>query len=73
MNRIEKIVEQNNEILERHHREEFKDIARAMENEEKYIVLKTIPSSVLIDELKKRMMLLEETNNAVKMLFKVQG
>ena len=55
--------------MEERHLEEFKTAAKAMSDDEKYIVLKSIPSDVLIDEIRKRMNLLEKRNKAIKDLF----
>lgn len=70
---IDRVLEQNDELLEKRHEADFKDIARAMEDNEKNIVLKTIPSDVLFNELKRRLNLLENRDQAIKELFKIQG
>lgn len=69
---IEKILEQNELMLEKHHQEEFKGMARAMDDTEKLIVLKTIPSPALIDELLRRVTLLEDRDKAIKSLFNIK-
>jgi hypothetical protein len=71
MNAVEKMQMKIDESLERKHQEEFKDVARAMEDTEKYIVLKTIPTEVLIGEISKRMQLLESRDKAIKELFRI--
>ena len=71
MKTIKDVVEQNDEMLERRHQEDFKDVARAMEDTEKNIVLKTIPTDALIAELSRRMTLLEDRDKAIKALFKI--
>jgi len=68
---VEKAQNKINEEIERRHQEEFKDVARAMEDTEKYIVLKTIPTDVLINEISKRMQLLESRDKAIKELFRI--
>lgn len=72
MNVVEKTQQKIDAELERRHQEDFKDVARAMENSEKYIVLKTIPTNVLLEEVKRRINKLEERDVAVKALFRVQ-
>ncbi len=69
---IQRIIEQNETELERRHKEDFKNVARAFESEEKQIVLKIISTEVLLDELKRRMTLLEDRDKAIKSLFKIQ-
>ena len=71
MNAVEKMQMKIDENLEMKHQEEFKDVARAMEDTEKYIVLKTIPTEVLIGEISKRMQLLENRDKAMRELFRV--
>ena len=71
MTAVEKMQQKIDENLERQHQEEFKGIARAMENEEKHIVLKTIPTNDLLDELGRRCELLESRDKAVKELFRI--
>ncbi len=68
---ISDVIEQNNEILEKRHLEDMKGFARAMENEEKDIVLKTISTDVLIGEIQRRMQLLENRDKAIKELFRI--
>ena len=72
MSNIDRVIEQNDELLERRHEADFKDIARAMEDNEKNIVLKTISNEALLDELKRRLNLLEGRDHAIKALFKIQ-
>lgn len=72
MTAVEKMQVKIDENLERQHQEEFKGIARAMENEEKNIVLKTIPTNDLLDELGRRCEILERRDKAVKELFRIQ-
>ena len=48
MTAVEKMQQKINENLEKKHKEEFKGIARAMENDEKHIVLRTIPINDLL-------------------------
>ena len=69
MTAVEKMQQKIDETLERQHQEEFKGIAMAMGNEEKNIVLKTIPTNELLDELGRRCELLEKRDKAVKELF----
>lgn len=71
-NVVEKFQEKIDVDLEKRHQEDFKGIARAMEDTEKNIVLKTIPSEALIGELKRRLTLLENRDSAIKSLFKIQ-
>ena len=59
------------ENLERQHQAEFKGVARAMEDTEKDIVLKTIPTEVLIGEIQRRVLLLENRDRAIKELFRI--
>ena len=68
---ISNVIEQNNESLEKRHLEDMKDFARAMENEEKYIVLKTIPTQVLIQEISKRYSNLENRDKAIRELYHI--
>ena len=68
---ISNVIEQNNESLEKRHLEDMKDFARAMENEEKYIVLKTIPTDVLIQEIGKRCSTLENRDKAIRELYHI--
>lgn len=72
MSVVEKFQEQIDADLEKRHQEDFKGIARAMEDTEKNIVLKTIPSEALIGELTRRLTLLENRDKAIKSLFKIQ-
>lgn len=72
MSVVEKFQEQIDADLEKRHQEDFKGIARAMEDTEKNIVLKTIPSEALIGELTRRLALLENRDKAIKELFKIQ-
>ena len=72
MTEAEKMQQKIGESLERQHQEKFKSIAMAMENEEKYIVLKTIPTNILLDEVRRRFELLENRDKAVKELFQIQ-
>lgn len=72
MSNIDRVLEQNDELLERRHEADFKGIARALEDNEKNIVLKTIPSEALLDELRRRLNLLEGRDQAIKALFKIQ-
>ena len=69
---VDKVQEQIDADLEKRHQEDFKGIARAMEDTEKNIVLKTIPSEALIGELTRRLTLLENRDKAIKSLFKIQ-
>ena len=71
MNVVEKMQTKIDENLERQHREEFKGVARAMENTEKDIVLKTIPTDVLLGEITRRMQLLENRDKTIKELFRI--
>lgn len=71
MNIVELTQQNINTDLERRHEADFKEIARAMEDNEKNIVLKTIPSDVLFEELKRRLNLLEGRDKAIKALFKI--
>lgn len=71
MNAVSSVIEQNNEILEQRHLNDMKDVARAMENEEKYIVLKTIPTQVLLDEISKRCNSLENRDKAIRELYRI--
>lgn len=71
MNAVEKMQMKIDENLERQHREEFKGVARAMEDTEKDIVLKTIPTDVLLGEVSRRMNLLENRDKAIKELFRI--
>lgn len=68
---ISDVIEQNNEILEKRHLEDMKGFARAMENEEKYIVLKTIPTEILIQEIGKRYSALENRDKAIRELYHI--
>lgn len=68
---INTVLEQNNDDLERRHLEEFKGIARGMEDNEKNIILKAIPSQVLLDELSRRISLLEDRDKSIKQLFRI--
>lgn len=72
MDIVEKTQGKIDAELERRHQEDFKDIARAMEDNEKNIVLKTIPSEALLEELGRRLTLLEDRDKAIKSLFKIQ-
>jgi hypothetical protein len=71
MNAVSSIIEQNNEILEQRHLNDMKDVARAMESEEKSIVLKTIPTQDLLDEISRRCDLLETRDKAVRELYRI--
>lgn len=71
-NVVDKIQDKIDADLEKRHQEDFKDIARAMVDEEKNIVLKTIPSEALLNELNRRLSLLENRDKAIKSLFKIQ-
>ena len=68
---VSRVIEQNNESLEKRHLEDMKGFARAMETEEKDIVLKTIPTDVLMGEIQRRMQLLENRDKAIKELFRI--
>ncbi len=68
---IEKTQDRINEGIERQHKEEFKDIARAMEEGEKNIVLRTIPTEDLLKEVSRRCTLLESRDKAIKELFRI--
>lgn len=70
---IERQNQKIDENLERQHQEEFKGVARAMEESEKYIVLKTIPTDVLLSEIGRRCNLLESRDKAIKELFNIQA
>lgn len=72
MTAVEKMQQKIDENLEKKHKEEFKGIARAMENDEKHIVLKTIPTNDLLEEVSRRCELLEKRDKAVKELFRIQ-
>lgn len=72
MTAVEKMQQKIDETLERQHQEELKGIAMAMGNEEKHIVLKTIPTNVLLDEVRIRCELLESREKAVKEIFQTQ-
>lgn len=72
-NVVEKFQEKIDIDLEKRHQEDFKGIARAMEDTEKNIVLKTIPTEALIGEINRRVILLENRDKAIKELFKVNG
>lgn len=71
MNAVSSVIEQNNEILEQRHLNDMKDVARAMESEEKSIVLKTIPTQDLLDEISRRCDLLETRDKAVRELYRI--
>ena len=68
---MEQVQEKIDANLERRHQEDFKDVARAMEESEKYIVLKTIPTEVLLGEVSRRCVILENRDKAVKELFRI--
>ena len=72
MTAVEKMQQKIDENLEKKHKEEFKGIARAMENDEKHIVLRTIPTNDLLEEVSRRCELLEKRDKAVKELFRIQ-
>ena len=63
--------EKNEQQLERRHLEEFKGVARGLEESEKLIVLKTIPSKDLLEELNRRMMLLENRDQQIRELYRI--
>ncbi len=63
--------EKNDQQLERRHLEEFKGVAKGLEESEKLIVLKTIPSKDLLEELNRRMMLLENRDKQIKELYRI--
>lgn len=69
---VDKVQEQVDADLEKRHQEDFKGIARAMEDTEKNIVLKTIPTEALLGEINRRLTLLENRDKAIKSLFKIQ-
>lgn len=68
---ISSVIEQNNDNLKKRHLADMKDFARAMENDEKDIVLKTTPTEVLLNELSRRLLLLENRDKAIKDLFHI--
>lgn len=68
---VEKTQNRINAGIERQHQEEFKDIARAMEDGEKNIVLRTITTEDLLKELSRRCELLESRDKAIKELFRI--
>lgn len=72
---FERIVEESqnevNEQLNKRHTAEFKDFARAMQSDEKTIVLKTVPTDALLGELERRVKLLENRDQAIKELFRI--
>lgn len=63
--------EKNEQQLERRHLEEFKGVARGLEESEKLIVLKTIPTKDLLDELNRRMTLLENRDQKIRELYRI--
>ena len=63
--------EKNEQQLERRHLEEFKGVAKGLEESEKLIVLKTIPSKDLLEELNRRMLLLENRDKQIKELYRI--
>lgn len=63
--------EKNEQQLERRHLEEFKGVAKGLEESEKLIVLKTIPSKDLLEELNRRMMLLENRDQQIRELYRI--
>jgi len=63
--------EKNDQQLEKRHLEEFKGVARGLEESEKLIVLKTIPSKDLLEELTRRMTLLEDRDQKVRELYRI--
>ena len=71
MDVVEKMQMKIDENLEKQHQAEFKGVARAMEDAEKDIVLKTIPTEVLIGEIQRRVSLLENRDKAIKELFRI--
>ena len=66
-----KLQEKMNERMEKGNQQEMKDIARAMEIGDKEVILKTIPSDVLLGEITRRMTLLENRDKAIKELFRI--
>lgn len=63
--------EKNDQQLEKRHLEEFKGVARGLEESEKLIVLKTISTKDLLDELNRRMTLLEDRDQKVRELYRI--
>ncbi len=70
-NLVEESQNEVNEQLNKRHTAEFKDFARAMQSDEKTIILKTVPTDALLDELERRMKLLESRDQAIKELFRI--
>lgn len=71
MNAVEKMQQKIDVRIEKSNQSEMKDIAKAMEIEDKTVVLKTIPTDALIEELSRRMLLLEKRDRAIKELFRI--
>lgn len=67
----EKLQEKMNERMEKGNQQEMKGIARAMVLEDKTVVLKTIPTDVLLGEVSRRMQLLENRDKAIRELFRI--
>lgn len=55
------------------HLEAFKDIARGMEDIEKYIVLQTCPTHMLIDVIRERMVKLSDREREIMMIHGVES
>ena len=67
----EKLQEKMNERMEKGNQQEMKGIARAMVLEDKTVVLKTIPTDVLLGEVSRRMQILENRDKAIRELFRI--
>lgn len=67
----EKLQEKLNERMEKGNQQEMKGIARAMTVDDKNIVLKTISTEVLLGEISRRMILLENRDKAIRELFRI--
>lgn len=67
----EKLQDKLNERMEKGNQQEMKGIAKGMTVGDKTIVLKTIPTEVLLGEITRRMTLLENRDKAIKELFRI--